>query len=180
MNVFETQEKAQAEIQILAHHYVWCAVEAITSLTGGAESLPDFIRFSSREIHISVHQYERHEYPAGGGSVRTPVVNIHCSEPQDPWDDCAGDPETWDIIDVPLELFLSGDSDEIRKIYIEEYKLKAERNAYNNAVNMFIPLFQIEPEMLIKAANAIAKFDNPYPNQDAIFDEIGAIEYANQ
>ena len=50
----------------------------------------------------------------------------------------------------------------------------------NNAVNMFIPLFQIEPEMLIKAANAIAKFDNPYLNQDAIFDEIGAIEYANQ
>ncbi|ADJ19390.1 hypothetical protein Acj133p043 [Acinetobacter phage 133] len=180
MNVFETQEKAQAEIQILAHHYVWCAVEAITSLTGGAESLPDFIRFSSREIHINVYQTERHEYPAGGTLVRTPVVNIHCSEDQDPWDDCAGDPETWDIIDVPLELFLSGDSDEIRKIYIEKYKLKAEQNAYNNAVNMFIPLFQIEPEMLIKAANAIAKFDNPYLNQDAIFDEIGAIEYANQ
>ena len=182
-NIFQIQENAHTKIKKRGQIFVRMAAQAIDSLTelpNSSESLPGFIN-SYHGFHAEVFPFENttwvdnpnykpgltsEEYKkpenlaVDAGFHKIEVVTQMCRvcavEIQDTWDDCAGEPETWNLEMIPQELFLYGTEPEIVAFFKDRFKDVVEREERNKFDSKWCNLFyNYTPEELTKCANAM-------------------------
>ncbi len=181
-NLFETREDINTKLNEQARIVIRAAQRAINNLSKihNSELLPGFmdsssgfdvevVAFNTTEWIKNPHykpglSTEEYSTPANiavdaGVSmllVNAAMCNITATEIQDPYDDCAGDPETWELRMIPQQLFLYGSFSEVVEFFIKRYKNDIERE--NHVVNhsRWSTLFyNYTPDELIRCANAM-------------------------
>lgn len=154
MNIFERRDNATKELNQRAQVFVRLAAAAIDSLSdkeNSSDSLPGFIN-SYHGFHAEVFPFdnsrwipnpnykpglssEEYKLPENSkvdaGFSQINVIDKMCRvcavEIQDSWDDCAGEPETWNLEMIPQDLFLTGTEPEIVAFFTEHFRIKVER-----------------------------------------------------
>lgn len=158
MNIFEKVQTAKSELDEQIEKFVYLAVKVINDINPDSESKHHFIE-SYHGFHANAYPYDAHNYidnphynpnltpdehrkPENYAlqtgfskiAVKTQMVSITAEESQDPYDDCAGEPERWHF-DVPLELFLNGTESEIYKHFYDKWSknlIDEKEIAFNN------------------------------------------------
>lgn len=182
-NIFQIKEDAHTKIKKRGQIFVRMAAQAIDSLTelpDSSESLPGFIH-SYHGFHAEVFPFDNSQwvdnpnYKPGLTSeeynkpenlavdagfhkieVVTPMCRVCAVEIQDQYDECAGEPETWNLEMIPQDLFLSGTEPEIIEFFKERFKERVEREERNKFDSKWCNLFyNYTPQELIDCANAM-------------------------
>lgn len=185
MNVFELRNKYESDLTNRATYFVRMAATAISSLCGednSSDSCPGFIQSyrgfsaevfpfdSSRWIDnpnyrpgLTSEEYAKPENRAvDAGFSKIEVVDKLCRicaiELQDTWDECAGEPETWNLESIPQELFLSGDESDVVEFFKNRFKETVARELENEHRSKWSTLFYYyTPEELVKCADAMTR-----------------------
>lgn len=183
MNAFKLRDKYESDLTNRATYFVRMAATAISSLCGednSSDACPEFIESyhgfaaevfpfdNSRWVDnpnykpgLTSEEYAKPENLAvDAGFNKIEVVDKLCLvraiELQDPWDDCAGEPETWQLHSIPQELFLSGTEQEILEFFKNRFKETVDRELENAHRSKWAALFYYyTPEELNACADAM-------------------------
>ncbi|ADG59959.1 hypothetical protein Acj9p059 [Acinetobacter phage Acj9] len=193
MNIFERNEKLKKEINDRAQVFVRLAAAAIAQLSKDpykSTLVPSFIT-GYHGFHTEVFPFdnslwvpnpnykpglskaeyekpENREVDAGFPQINVieKMVRICAVEVQDNWDDCAGEPEVWNLELIPQELFLSGTEAKITTFFEERFKAQAERENDNAFRGKWSALFYYyTAEELEQYAKAMKDAKSEYPGE---------------
>lgn len=180
-NIFKLRDEAEQNIRSTAEHFVAKAVNLLQLHTDGkfcTALLPSWMTSRYPGYSIEAYYHEVVTYPPNPDydpsaphtpeniakstgfnwiEKREPMVNIVCTETPDE-DDYSGDEtERFSFNNIPFDLFVNQDEDQMKSLFVNKNKETIEREKRQHLHNKWIPLIEYTPDELRRFADKLER-----------------------